>query len=230
MRVGDRKRAYVRYSGIALGLGAWLSLEYVALGPLSWMYGYGGTLETIPVHLALAKTRSTYALWAPFVAGGLDRLAFWGNADPFNVEALLFWAFPVWLANGLHVFAQRVIAIYFAARVAEEQLEMPPHWSALTGVRRHRDLAVSVAGHDKAMEHLERSRRIVPEPGGEPVEKFRVRRRAAHPAEVVRRIDEAASEMKLPDAVDDAAPGQWVARVGQPPGEFGATFEAVMTT
>jgi Protein of unknown function (DUF6044) len=134
MSVSDRKGAHVLYAGIALGLGAWLSLEYVALGPLSWMYGYGGTLETIPVHLALAKTSSTYALWAPFIAGGLDRLAFWGNADPFNVEPLLFWAFPVWLANGVHVLAQRVIAIYFAARVAEEQLEMPPRWSALTGV------------------------------------------------------------------------------------------------
>jgi Protein of unknown function (DUF6044) len=33
----------------------------------------------------------------------------------------------------VHVFAQRVIAIYFAARVAEEQLEMPPRWSALAG-------------------------------------------------------------------------------------------------
>jgi hypothetical protein len=134
MSVSDRGDGRVPYLWIALGLAAWLSLEYVALGRLSWMYGYGGTLETIPVHLALAKSGSTYALWAPFVAGGLDRLAFWGNADPFNVEPLLFWALPAWLANGVHVFAQRAIAIYFAARVAEEQLEMPRRWSMLTGV------------------------------------------------------------------------------------------------
>jgi hypothetical protein len=122
------------HAGVALGVAAWLSLEYLALGPRSWIYGYGAGLETIPVHLGLAHSKSTYALWAPFVAGGLDRLSFWGNADPFNLEPMLFGALPTWLANGLHVFAQRLIAVFFTARVAEEQLGMPRRWSTLTGL------------------------------------------------------------------------------------------------
>ena len=118
---------------VALTTATWLSLEYIALGSYSWMYGYGGTLETIPVHLALAKS-NTFSLWAPFVAGGVDRLSFWGNADPLNLEPLLFSILPTWLANGLHVFLQRFVAIYFTARVCQEQLGMNRGWSALAGV------------------------------------------------------------------------------------------------
>ena len=67
-------------------------------------------------------------------AGGLDRLSFWGNADPFNVEPLLFTFLPTWLANGLHVFAQRAIAVYFTARVCSEQLRLPTRWCILAGL------------------------------------------------------------------------------------------------
>src|SRR5207237_1153059 len=65
-------------------------VESWALGPLSWMYGYGGGLETVPTYLALAHGDRNFALWSPFVGGGLPRLAFWGNADPVSPEMLLF--------------------------------------------------------------------------------------------------------------------------------------------
>ncbi|HLC41735.1 MAG TPA: DUF6044 family protein [Methylomirabilota bacterium] len=112
----------------------WLSLEYLALGPYSWMYGYGGALETIPVYLALAKTGSAFSLWAPFLAGGLDRLSFWGSADALNLEPLFFATFPVWLAYGLLQFLQRAAVVYFTARVCDEQLGMSPRASALAGL------------------------------------------------------------------------------------------------
>jgi hypothetical protein len=118
----------------SLLIAVWLSLEYLALGPFSWMYGYGGSLETIPVHLALALTGSTWTLWAPSVAGGLDRLSFWGNADPFNIEPLLFTTLPTWLAAGVHVFLQRLIAIYFTARVCSDQLGLSRRWSLLAAL------------------------------------------------------------------------------------------------
>src|SRR5437868_3805445 len=41
----------------------------------------------------------------------------------------------------------------------------------------------------------------------------------AHAAEIVGRFDEAATEVILPDAIDEAAPGQWMARISQPEGE-----------
>ncbi|MCC7370901.1 MAG: hypothetical protein IT306_20980 [Chloroflexi bacterium] len=122
------------FLSVAVLTAAWLSFEYLLLGPYSWMYGYGASLETIPVHLGLARSGSTWSLWAPFVAGGLDRLSFWGNADPFNVEPLLFTFLPTWLANGLHVFAQRVVAVYFTARVCADQLRLSKRWCVLAAL------------------------------------------------------------------------------------------------
>jgi len=52
------------------------SLESWILGPLSWIYGYGSGLETIPVYLALTLDHRNFSFWAPFVGGGVDRLAF----------------------------------------------------------------------------------------------------------------------------------------------------------
>jgi hypothetical protein len=112
---------------------ALFSVESWALGPLSWIYGYGGGLETIPTYLALSYGDRNFALWSPFVGGGLPRLAFWGNADPVSPEMLLFTVLPTWLAYGLHRYVQYFIAIFFAARVCQEQLGLGPRWSALAG-------------------------------------------------------------------------------------------------
>jgi hypothetical protein len=115
-------------------LGAALfSVESWALGSLSWIYGYGGGLETIPTYLALSFGERNFSLWAPFVGGGLPRLAFWGNADPLSPEQLLFTLLPTWLAYGLHRCVQYFIAIFFAARVCEEQFGLTPRWGALAG-------------------------------------------------------------------------------------------------
>lgn len=119
---------------LALGAAAAFSVESWALGPWSWIYGYGSGLETIPALKALAVDGRNFAFWSPFVAGGLDRLAFWGNANPVGPEMLLFATLPTWLGNGLHRFLQYFVAVYFAARVAKEQLQLERRWSALAGV------------------------------------------------------------------------------------------------
>jgi hypothetical protein len=124
-------RAHIIFAAIAAAL---CSIESWALGSLSWIYGYGSGLETIPAYLALAADDRNFSLWAPFVAGGIDRLAFWGNADPISVEMLLFSLLPVWLANGLHRFLQYFVAILFAARVGKEQLGLNWRWSAYLGL------------------------------------------------------------------------------------------------
>lgn len=98
------------------------------------MYGYGASLETIPTYLGLNQTGSTFALWAPFVAGGVDRLSFWGNADPFNLESLLFAWLPAWAANGLHAFLQRFVAILFTAVLLQEQLGFSRRAAAAGGL------------------------------------------------------------------------------------------------
>jgi hypothetical protein len=99
-----------------------LTFEYWAFGPDSAMYGYGTSLETVPTWLGLLKTNSTFSFWTPIVAGGVDRLSFWANADPFNVATLLFSMLPTWIAAGLYLVLQRFIPMFFVIRVVEEQL------------------------------------------------------------------------------------------------------------
>lgn len=122
------------YLLIALGLAFYQSIEFFILGPFSWIYGYGASLETLPVHLGLHQTGSTYSFWAPFIGGGVDRLSFWGNSDPFNLEPLLISAFPVWLANAVHAFGQRLVAVLFTALVCREQLGLSKNLATLAGI------------------------------------------------------------------------------------------------
>ena len=119
---------------VALVVAGLFSLESWALGPLSWIYGYGSGLETIPALKALAFDGRNFSLWSQFVGGGVDRLAFWGNANPVGPEYLLFSTLPTWLANGLHRFLQYFVAVFFAGRVAEEQLGLEGWWSRLAGI------------------------------------------------------------------------------------------------
>lgn len=115
-------------------MAAIFSCESWAFGSLSWIYGYGSGLETIPAYRALGFSDRNFSLWSPFVAGGIDRLAFWGNADPISIELLLFNVLPVWLANGVHRFLQYFVAIFFAARVGKEELGLDWRWSAFLGM------------------------------------------------------------------------------------------------
>ena len=57
---------------------------------------------------------------------------------------------------------------------------------------------------------------------------FGMRRRAAHLAEVARRVAQAAPEVIMPDAVHDAAPRQHVVGMRQPVGQRGAAFAFVL--
>ena len=52
---------------------------------------------------------------------------------------------------------------------------------------------------------------------------------AAHAAEVVRGIDQAAAKVMLPDAIDDAAPGERIVFVGDPLGQSRAAGGFMIT-
>jgi hypothetical protein len=119
---------------VALVGAAAFTFESWALGPYSWMYGYGAGLETIPTHLALHQGDRLFSPWAPFLAGGVDRYAFWGNADPLNWDTLFFALFPPWLANGAHRFVQYFIAIFFAATLCRRQLHLDARMAVLGGI------------------------------------------------------------------------------------------------
>jgi hypothetical protein len=119
---------------LVLAAAVLFSCDSWILGPFSWIYAYGEGIETLPAHLALSKPGQNFSLWAPFIAGGVDRLSFWGNADPFNVEPLMIHLLPIWAANGLHRFLQYFITIFFTARVVQEQFRLGWRWGMLAGL------------------------------------------------------------------------------------------------
>lgn len=110
------------------------TIENWCFGPLSWIYAYGSGLETIPTLLALSFDHRNFAGWAPFATGGVDRLAFWGNATPISLEVLLFSFLPTWVANASHRFLQYFIGVYFTSRVLRDHLDQPAGWAAFGGV------------------------------------------------------------------------------------------------
>ena len=72
--------------------------------------------------------------------------------------------------------------------------------------------------HDQSVQLLDRPV-VLDEPGRQPIEQLGVRGPGAHRTEVVRRRHDAFAEMLLPDAVDDDAGRERVARAGDPFGE-----------
>lgn len=99
----------------------WLSLEYVALGPFSYVRIPENADIHIPARLALARDFAHHDLgyWVPQRAGGGDRLS---QLMACNIDALVFLYLPGWLAYGLIMFVQRFVAGYFSFRLARDQL------------------------------------------------------------------------------------------------------------
>ena len=112
-------------------------------------------------------------------------------------------------------------------RVSGKKLDEPVKLSVNAFLVEGRGVRVMVhpllpggAREDQSMERLERAASIVAEPAGEPVEELGVARLAPHEAEVVGRVDEAAAEVPLPDAVDEDARGERVLASREPGGQI----------
>ena len=90
------------------------------------------------------------------------------------------------------------------------------------GVVHARSLLVCSARHDQLVQRLDRAVHVVTECRREPVEELGLRGLGAHAAEVVRRVGDRAAKVILPHAVHDRAPGERIARIGQPMRERGA--------
>ena len=82
-----------------------------------------------------------------------------------------------------------------------------------------RGLLPGGAGENLAVDRLHRPA-AADEVGGEPVEQFRMRRPPAADAEIVRRGDEAAAEVMLPDPVDHHSRREGMIGARQPLGQF----------
>src|SRR5260370_1711414 len=67
--------------------------EYIFRVGHGWSCEYGAGLETIPVHFALVNDQAIGDPLAPFVAGGIDRLSFFGSADSALILSTWLFAF-----------------------------------------------------------------------------------------------------------------------------------------
>ena len=113
-----------RRSGTVFVLWAvWLSLEYVALGPFSYVRIPENADINLPARLSVARevAHHTLGYWTPQRAGGSDRLS---QLMGCGIDVLAFLYLPGWLAYGLVIFAQRFVASYFSFRLARDQLEL----------------------------------------------------------------------------------------------------------
>jgi hypothetical protein len=110
----------------------WLSLEYWALGPFSYLFIHDNADQVIPFMTWL--TRSPLALWRdPLVpvVSGLDRFSStaWLVAhQPFLMTL------PLWLGHGVFIALQRFLAGYFTYRFLREGLRLPPAVGLLAGL------------------------------------------------------------------------------------------------
>lgn len=109
-------------------------IEFFCFGKGSISYGYGAFLETIPTHLGLLKTTSLFSNWAPFTACGVDRYAFWGNAEPISIETFLLYLFPPWVANAIHCFLTRLTGCIGSFLVAAKVFKLDKKISLIAGL------------------------------------------------------------------------------------------------
>src|SRR5438270_9922743 len=105
-----------RAAAVFLLWAAWLSIEYLALGPFSYVRIPENADINLPARLTFAHDVATHHLgfWAPQWVSGVDRLA---QLMGSGLDALLYVFLPGWLAHGLYMFAQRFVASYFSFRL-----------------------------------------------------------------------------------------------------------------
>ena len=117
--------------------GAALTQAYEYIFPLGhgWVYDYGAGLETIPVHVALVNQHALGSSLAPFVAAGVDRLSFFGNADsPLILSTWLFAFLSPPVANGIHMMLQSFVGSMFAGLLCHDRLKLGMPISAVAVV------------------------------------------------------------------------------------------------
>lgn len=137
MPLVERSRdLFIKYSYIFFGIWAlWLALEYLGLGPFSFVKIHDFGNSTFPMRIGLAQGLLENGLsgWFPQVVCGIDRLST-TQLDIFQIDSLLYLAFPGWLTQGLIVFIQRFLAGYFTYRLCKDVLKFNELTSLVAGL------------------------------------------------------------------------------------------------
>ena len=121
-----------RMAGLVLALGlGWIALEFVALGPFSYLKMSDMADHQLTVLLASALEPWTFPDWFPYLAGGNDRRAL-GIVGP--LEQILFDIFPGWIANLLLTAGQIPLAGIFTYLLARQRLRLSREAAVLAAV------------------------------------------------------------------------------------------------
>ncbi len=112
----------------------WLVLEYIILGPYSYMETTDGLGGSIPVIIALKNEflNHGFTYWVNHSSGGADRLS--GGLSYGNSFFLLLLFLPAWLAAQIQVLVNTFISGYFTYRIARDHLKLSDQTSLFAGV------------------------------------------------------------------------------------------------
>jgi hypothetical protein len=112
----------------------WLSLEYIGLGPYSYIRIHDTGDSFIPRYIVFAsdffKHGVTY--WFPYMGSGVDRLANDLLYPQFAV--ILFGIFPGWFAYQLIIVTHFFLAGYFTYRLCKDYLKLSDIVSVYAGI------------------------------------------------------------------------------------------------
>lgn len=102
---------------------AWLGFPYFGLGPDSYVRIHDNSDSTLAARVSLRTASPSHfdTAWNPLPITGFDQVPVSSNAD---VDIWLFSVLPGWLAYGLIMFAQRLMAGYFMFRLLKDRLRI----------------------------------------------------------------------------------------------------------
>lgn len=112
-------------------LALWLSLEYVLLGPFSYIPIFDNADSYFPEFLAL-RHETGIQLWYRFIGGGVDRLS--QEMSYLNIFQMVSHFIPVWLTYQFYVFQHYFLSSYFTYRLCRKQLNLSETASVIAGV------------------------------------------------------------------------------------------------
>ena len=112
----------------------WLTWEYYALGPYSYVRIHDWGDSYLPMWMNRIQQFSDFGLshWSAQAVGGFDSLPMLGPL--FRTDTLLFFIFPGWLTVGLAAFVLLFLAGYFTYRLCKDCLKLGELPSLVAGL------------------------------------------------------------------------------------------------
>ena len=112
----------------------WVGLEYIGVGPFSYIRIHDTGDGAIPGYILFSKSIFKYGMtyWNQYTVCGIDRFA--NGPDIFHLNTLLFSIFPGWLAYQTLVLLQLFIASYFTYRLCRDVLKLEEIPSIYAGI------------------------------------------------------------------------------------------------